>query len=118
MGINGISVWGVVLTVILLVAALAVFWVSDRKMLVRSLRALSAMTIQLVLVAAYVWGLFMLDNWLVNILWLILMAGIVAYIYTRRVRLSFRRFWPSPWRSPEDWTAAWSPCSPKSMRDQ
>lgn len=94
MGINGISVWGVVLSAILLVGTLGIFWVSDRKMLVRSLRALSAMTIQLVMVAAYVWGLFLLDNWLVNILWLIVMAGIVAYLYTKRVRLPFKRFWP------------------------
>ena len=94
MGINGISVWGVVLVIILFVASLGVFWFSDRKMFVRSLRALSSMSIQMILAAVYIWGVFRLDNWLVNILWLTIMSGIVAYIYTRRVRLPLQRFWP------------------------
>lgn len=94
MGIIGISVWGVVLVAILLVASLSIFWLLDRRMLMRSLQALSAMTLQLALAAAYMWGLFQLDNWLVNLLWLVVMAGAVAYIYTRRVRLPSKRFWP------------------------
>lgn len=94
MQLGDISIWGVVLVVLLTVASLALFWVVDRRTLNHSLRVLLVGMVQTALAGAYVWGLYELDSWFVNLLWLMLMAGITAYITLGRVRLSMTRLLP------------------------
>lgn len=74
--------------------ALGVLWVADRKLFSRSLRALTSLVVQLVLAGGYVWGLYRLDNWVVDILWLLLMAAVVSCVCLNRVRLPRQRFLP------------------------
>lgn len=91
---QGISIWGILLVLLFVGLALSLFWLIDRKMLSRSLRALTSLVVQLSLAGVYVWGLYKLDSWVVNILWLLLMSAIVAYVCLQRVKLAWQRLLP------------------------
>lgn len=94
MHIYGISIWGVLLTVLLTGVSLGLFWVIDRRTFTRSLKALTSIAVQLALASVYVWGLYRLDNWFINILWLLLMAAITGYVCIGRNRLPWQKFLP------------------------
>lgn len=91
MQIEDVSIWGAVLVLLLTVASMSFFWVLDRRMFNRSLRVVLLAVVQIALVGTYVWGLYEIDNWFVNILWLLLMAGVTAYMTLGRLRLSHIR---------------------------
>ena len=91
---QGISIWGLVLVLLFVGMALGVLWVVDRRLFSRSLRALTSLVVQLTLAGVYVWGLYRLNSWVVDILWLLLMAAVVGGVCLNRVRLSWQRFLP------------------------
>lgn len=90
----GISIWGLVLVTALVAASLGMLYVIDRRMLSRSLRSLMALVVQMALAGLYVWVLYRLDNWFVNILWLLLMSAVVGYVSLDKVRLPWQKFLP------------------------
>lgn len=94
MRIDGVSIWGVVLVLLLAGMALSLFWLVDKRTFSRSLKAMVVMTVQLLLAGVYVWGLYELDSWLVNVAWLMLMSLITAYLCLGRNRLPWMRFLP------------------------
>ena len=73
-----LNIWGVVLLVVLTVAAGALFWVTDRRTLRLVLRTGGLMMVQLLFVGGYVWGLMQLGRWWVDVVWLVLMALVTA----------------------------------------
>ena len=79
----------------LVAASLGMLYVIDRRMLSRSLRSLMALVVQMALAGFYVWVLYSLDNWFVNILWLLLMSAVVGYVSLDKVRLPWQKFLPS-----------------------
>lgn len=94
MQFQGISFWGIILVLAFVAMALGVLWMADRKLFSRSLRALTSLVVQLTLAGVYVWGLYQLNNWLVDILWLLFMAAVVGGVCLNRVRLPLQRFLP------------------------
>lgn len=73
-----INLWGVLLLVLLVVAAGALFWLADRRVLRLVLRSGGLLLLQLLFVGGYVWGLMLLDRWWIDVLWLLLMAVVTA----------------------------------------
>ena len=90
----GLSIWGIVLVLVFVGMALGMLYVIDRRMLGRSLRSLTAVVVQMALAGFYVWVLYRLDNWFVNILWLLLMSAIVGYVCLDKVRMPWQKFLP------------------------
>ena len=73
-----LNLWGVLLLVLLTLAAGALFWLTDRRVLRMVVRSGALMLVQLLFVGGYVWALMQLDRWWVDLLWLLLMALIAA----------------------------------------
>ncbi len=88
MQISDMNVWGAVLTGMLLVAAVALLWVADRRTF-RLLGRSGLLAIgQLLFVGGYVWALQLTDSVLVHVLWLVAMAVAAAGLSLRRVAVS------------------------------
>ncbi len=84
MHISDMNLWGVVPLALLLVAAVAVFWLVDRKTSRRVGRALLMVAVQLAVVGGYVWGLQRFSSLWTDLLWLLVMSLAAAMITQSR----------------------------------
>ncbi|MBR1934106.1 MAG: ABC transporter permease [Prevotella sp.] len=89
--LTDISWWGVALMVVLLGAALAVYVVTDRRLVSRAVKVLGIASAQLFVVAAYVWGLFKLNSTWAILLWLVSAVVFAAVWMVGQLRLSLRK---------------------------
>ena len=85
MQLSELNIWGALLLVLLAVASASLFWLTDRRMLSRMGRALCVGVLQTLLIGAYVWGLMRLDSLWTDLLWLLLMATVVAWLMRGKV---------------------------------
>ena len=86
-----ISLWGVAAVVVLYAMAGSVFALSDRRMMRRFFRATVFFLASLLLVGAYMWGLYRLDSIWTDLGWLLLVGCLVAYFSLARVHLPQRQ---------------------------
>ena len=73
-----ISIVGVVVVLVLLTLAVALFVVIDRASVNRVLKTFGLMAVQMALVGGGVWLVFKMDAWWVNVLWLLVMMVLSA----------------------------------------
>lgn len=77
---------------LLFIIPVAVFFYFRTGLIKDTLWAVSRMTLQLGLVAVYLEYVFLLNNKVVNILWLIALTAIAAYTIIKRSNISYRLF--------------------------
>lgn len=90
--LSDFSVWGTVVLVMLVGAVLGLFWLMDRRFLQRVLRVFGVAVAQLALVGFYVWGLYRLDCWWADMLWLVAMGVAVGWLSVRQAQLQWRQW--------------------------
>ena len=73
-----ISIVGVVVLLVLLTLAVALFVVIDRASVKRLLKTFGLMTVQMVFVGGSIWLVFKMNVWWVNMLWLLVMLVLSA----------------------------------------
>ena len=81
---SDISFWGVSLLVVLLLASLAVYWLIDRKEMMRVLKVLGLMVGQMAVMGVIVWTVYKADTWWANLLWLVMMFALATGLYIMR----------------------------------
>lgn len=92
MQISDISLWGIAVTILMLCGIIGLFSVIDRKMMMRFFRVLVYMVLSLSLVALMVWGVFRLNSWWCDVLWVLLVVMGVAYFTLRKAHLQLKPF--------------------------
>ena len=83
-----ISIWGAIVVLLFTAMTVAFLFLIDRRMTLTLVKALGIMSLQMVGVGFYIRLLYKADNWWVDLLWLVLMAALVAYVSLRRLRPS------------------------------
>ena len=86
-----INIWGILLLTLLVAAATGVFWLIDRRTLHLVGRSCLIALVQLLLVGGYVWGLYALDSWWADALWVVLMALATAAFALRNAHLGWNQ---------------------------
>lgn len=83
---SDISFWGVSLLVVLLLAALAVYWLTDRKEMMRVLKVFGLMAGQMAVISAIAWTAYKANVWWADMLWLVVLIALAAglCLYTMR----------------------------------
>lgn len=84
------SSWCIVPLLLLLVAALALFWMFDRRLFLTLIRMFGLVLIQLVAVGFYVWLVMTANRWWVYVLWFLLLSFSVGYQASKKARLPWR----------------------------
>lgn len=91
MQLTDISLWGVLLVGLMLGVALSLFYVADRRMFQRALRALGLMTSQLAALGACLWVVYELDVWWASVLWALSLSAAGGLLVARRAHQPWRR---------------------------
>ena len=86
-----ISIWGVLLVVVLLVACMALLYVADKLMLSHVVKALVIGAAQIVLTGLYMKWLYAADSWALHLLWFVLMVAVMSYTSVRQSHLHDNR---------------------------
>lgn len=73
-----LSFWGVALTLVLWVLAVALFVLIDRKEMLRVLKISGLMVAQMIVIGAGVWIVYKMDTWWANLLWLVVMLALAT----------------------------------------
>jgi len=89
------NLWGLLPLALLVVAAVALVWVADRQTCRRMGRALMVVLAQLALVGGYVWVLRLTSGVWADLLWLVAMAAVAAWLSLGRRRPVAVRRWLS-----------------------
>ena len=75
---SDISFGGVSLLVVLLLASLAVYWLIDRKEMMRVLKVLGLMVGQMTVIGVIVWTAYKANVWWADLLWLMVMLALAT----------------------------------------
>lgn len=83
---SDISFWGVSLLVVLMLAALAVYWLTDRKEMTRVVKVFGWMAGQMVVIGVIAWTAYKANVWWADMLWLVLLLVLASgwCLYTMR----------------------------------
>jgi putative ABC transport system permease protein len=88
--LSDLSLWGIILMVFTLCAALALLALNDRRIVMRVFRVFVFYVLSLSVVTLCMFGLYWSNSWWVNALWCLLMSVGVSYfiLYKNRLPLS------------------------------
>ena len=75
---SDISFWGVSLLVVLLLASVAVYWLIDRKEMMRVLKVFGLMVGQMAVIGIIVWTAYKANAWWADLLWLVVMIALAT----------------------------------------
>lgn len=75
---SDISFWGVSLLVVLMLAALAVYWLIDRKEMARVLRVFGLMAGQMAVIGIIAWTACKANAWWADMLWLVVLIALAT----------------------------------------
>lgn len=76
----------------LLIIPVAILWYYKTGLIKDTIIAVIRMTVQLLLVGAYLEYIFKINSYLINLAWVLIMAFIAAYTIIKRSNLSYRLF--------------------------
>ena len=75
---SDISFWGVSLLLVLLLASVAVYWLIDRKEMMRVLKVFGLMAGQMAVVGVIAWTAYKANAWWADMLWLVVLIALAT----------------------------------------
>ena len=94
LSISDFSVWGTLVLVMLVGAAIGLFWLVDRRFFKQVLRVFGVALAQIAMLGLYVWLVFRIDRWWADVLWLTAMGVAVGALSVRQARLPLQQWLP------------------------
>ena len=88
---SDISLWGVSLLVVMLLASVALYWLIDRKEMMRVLKVFGLMAGQMAVVGVIAWTAYKASAWWADLLWLVLMLALATAWCLYLMRKSWKR---------------------------